>query len=97
MDLLKVNNMERIYLITAFTFICSTIYLSISNYLLKSQYKYLRNDFKVLERELDQKQKRLRNYSLTAIELNNICDQFQSSRKEKAKNKKLQELLNELN
>ena len=89
--------MERIYLITAFTFICSTIYLSVSNYLLKSQYKYLRNDFEMLERELDQKQNRLRNYSLTALELNNICDKFQSSRKEKAKNKKLQELLNELN
>ena len=89
--------MERIYLITAFTFICSTIYLSVSNYLLKSQYKYLRNDFEMLERELDQKQNRLRNYSLTALELNNICDKFQSSRKEKSKNKKLQELLNELN
>ena len=42
MDLLKVNNMERIYLIIAFTFICSTIYLSISNYLLKSQYKVVK-------------------------------------------------------
>jgi len=51
----------------------------------------------VLEIELAEKQKRLRNYSLTAIELNNICDKFTSSRKEKAKNKKLQELLNELN
>ena len=89
--------MEKIYLITAFTFICSTVYMSISNYLLKSHYKYLLNDFKSLEEELHQKQKRLRNYSLTALELNNICDKFQSSKREKAKSKKLQELLNELN
>lgn len=91
------NNIEKIYLITAVTFICSTVYLCISTYLLKSHYKHLLNDYKSLEEELHQKQKRLRNYSLTALELNNICDKFPLSRKAKAKSKKIQDLLNELN
>ena len=78
-------------------FFCSTVYLVAITQKLKI-------DNEALEREethylflLDDKQKRLTNYTLTSIELNNICDKFPSSRKEKANNEKLQELLNELN
>lgn len=75
----------------------STVLLTIKNYLIDQQYNFLKQDYEALEEKLLEKQERLRNYSLTALELNNICDKFPSTRKEKAKNKKLQELLNELN
>ena len=89
--------MEKIYLITTIVFAISTSILMVKNYLIDQQYNYLKNDYESLQERLLYKQERLRNYTLTAIELNNICDKFPSSRKEKAKNEKLQELLNELN
>ena len=78
-------------------FFCSTVYLAAINQKLKEDNKSLKREESHFIYLLDDKQKRLTNYTLTAIELNNICDKFQSSRKEKANNEKLQELLNELN
>jgi hypothetical protein len=89
--------MEKIYLIIAIAFAISTTYLLATNHVLR--YKKIYNDIEMEELRIDlaDKQERLTNYTLTSIELNNICDQFQSSRKAKSENKKLQELLNELN
>ena len=78
-------------------FFCSTVYLAAINTKIKSENKALERENISVFSTLDDKQKRLTNYVLTSIELNNICDKFSSSRKEKAKNEKLQELLNELN
>ena len=89
--------MEKIYLITTVVFAFSTGWLMISNHLLSADKMHDLLEIDALKQELAEKQDRLRNYSLTALELNNICDKFPSSRKEKAKNEKLQELLNELN
>ncbi len=89
--------MEKIYLITTVVFAFSQGWLMIKNHLLSADKMHDLLEIDALKQELAEKQDRLRNYSLTALELNNICDKFQSSRKEKAKNEKLQELLNELN
>lgn len=89
--------MEKIYLITTIVFAFSTGWLMISNHLLSADKVHDLLEIDALKQELAEKQDRLRNYSLTALELNNICDKFPSSRKEKAKNEKLQELLTELN
>ena len=89
--------MEKIYLITTIVFAFSTGWLMISNHLLSADKMHDLLEIDALKQELAEKQDRLRNYSLTALELNNICDKFPSSRKEKAKNEKLQELLTELN
>ena len=97
MDLLKVNKMEKIYLITTIVFLFSTAWLMINNHLLNADKIHDLLEIDALKQQLAEKQERLRNYSLTALELNNICDKFPSSRKEKANNEKLQELLNELN
>ena len=78
-------------------FFCSTVYLAAINTKLKSEIKELEREESQLIHNLDEKQEKLKNYTLVSIELNNICDKFSSSRKEKAKNDKLQELLNELN
>lgn len=97
MVLLKINSMEKIYLITTIVFAISTGWLMINNHLLGSDKVHDLMEIENLKIELAEKQKRLKNYTLTAIELNNICDKFPSSRKEKSKNEKLQQLLNELN
>ena len=89
--------MEKVYLITTIVFVFSTGWLMINNHLLSSDKMHDLLEIDALKQELAEKQERLKNYSLTALELNNICDKFKSSRKEKAKNDKLQELLNELN
>ena len=89
--------MDKIYLIIAITFLISTVFLTIKNHLVSQQYNYLKSDYEALEERLIEKQERLRNYTLVSIELNNICDKYTSTRKYKAQNKKLQELLNELN
>jgi len=89
--------MEKIYIIIAITLLMAICLLMIKNHLLNDQYNYLKDDYEAIEIHLLEKQERLRNYTLVSIELNNICDKFPSSRKEKAKNEKLQKLLNELN
>ena len=89
--------MEKVYLITTVVFVFSTGWLMINNHLLSSDKMHDLLEIDALKQELAEKQERLKNYSLTALELNNICDKFKSSRKEKANNEKLQELLNELN
>ena len=89
--------MEKIYLIIAITLLCSTVLLAMKNYLIEERYEFLKNDYSMLEHHFKENQKKLTNYTLTSIELNNICDQFPRSKKAKAKNEKLQTLLNELN
>lgn len=89
--------MEKIYLIMTIVFAFSTGWLMINNHLLNADKVHDLLEIDALKQELAEKQDRLRNYSLTALELNNICDKFPSSRKEKAKNEKLQKLLTELN
>jgi len=89
--------MEKIYLITTVVFVFSTGWLMINNHLLSSDKMHDLLEIDALKQELAEKQERLKNYSLTALELNNICDKFPSSRKYKAQNKKLQELFDKLN
>ena len=91
------NSMENVLIIGMVAFICSTLYLAGSNQKLKEKNKILEREETNYIYQLDQKQKRLTNYVLTSIELNDICNKFPSAKRDKAKNKKLQELLNELN
>lgn len=97
MDQLKLNKMEKIYIIIAIVFLCSTVYLLVANHLLRYHRLHHQLEIDALKQEMNEKQRRLTNYTLTSIELNNVCDQFQSSRNAKAENKKLQDLLNEIN
>jgi hypothetical protein len=89
--------MEKIYLIIAIAFVISTTYLLAVTHVSKYRSTHDKLELEEMKIKFNEQQKRLTNYTLTSIELNNICNQFQSSKKAKAKNKKLQDLLNELN
>ena len=91
------NSMENVLIIGMVAFICSTLFLAGENQKLKQIKEELTREEAHFIYLLNEKQKRLTNYTLTAIELNNICDKFPSSKREKANNDKLQELLSELN
>ena len=89
--------METTYFIGMVLFFLTTI-------MCYSWCRNLKNDLKISRDEQNkdfvkyvEQQNRLANYTLVSIELNNICDEFKSSREAKAKNETLQNLLNELN
>ena len=89
--------MEKYYAIGTFLFFLTTMFYFSKSINLQKDLKISRDEQnKDFIKYLEQ-QKRLTNYVLTSIELNNICDEFKSSREAKAKNETLQSLLDQLN
>ena len=96
--------MENTWILGTFLFFLTTIIFVSKTRNLKTDLKISRDEqnkdfvkYTLDSVKYDEQQKRLANYTLVSIELNNICDEFKSSREAKANNETLQYLLDQLN